>query len=125
MKVTIYLSELSESVVSRIYDTVELLGCAFRSPHNSSPSKLIKDEVELAAGGILLLDEAADFRRLSFEAILRALSATPLAGRVAPLAIVLRIAHKDLARLETVATSFLLVARSVGKVEIIDIGKSL
>lgn len=122
MKITIYLAETAQPVVAKCRATVEILGCAFRAPHHSCSPESVAGEVALAAGGVLLLDEAADFRRTAYEALLRALGAAPLAGRAAPAALVLQVAREDLDRLEKVAASLLLVAREAGKVEILDGG---
>lgn len=107
MKITIYLSESSAPVVERVRGAVEILGVALRAPHHTCSPESVAGEVELAAGGILLLDDAADFRRTAYESLRNALAAAVLEGRDPPVALVLQCARDDRDRLERVASCIL------------------
>lgn len=106
---TVFRTDDQGEVLAHCRSIRAVLGCALRAPHHTAGPKAVAGELELAAGGVLLLDEAADFRRACFEELARRVASRVLRGKPLPLAIVLRVDAdpSELERLARVASSIL------------------
>lgn len=89
------------------------LGRAFRAPHFTVSERVIVEEVAMAAGGVLLLDEPTQYNRACLTAVLRVVSGMQPSVRPVVCAIV---RTDDPETLEEIDSRFEAWDRQVGRI---------
>lgn len=98
------ISVASSDIISRSRVIADSLGRSLRAPHFTAGVEALRGEVDLAAGGVLLLCDAADFRRTAYEAVVAAVAAAD----EPPIRVVLAVEGRDdLPRLRRLARPLL------------------
>lgn len=94
MKIVILVSSMDDAQRT-VIRAAKALQLTLRAPHHTATERVLPDEVDMAAGGILYLDEAAWFSKSALYSILRQAQKRALNGAELPLRTVLQLDPDD------------------------------
>jgi|GEM_PF-3333590 len=94
MKIVILRTSMADAQ-SAVIRASRALALPLRAPHHTAGERAVGEEVGMAAGGILYLDEAASFRKSALYMILREAQRRALRGEELPLRVALQVEPED------------------------------